>query len=445
MFNLKKAVISALAAVTAFSVMSVTALASVSPQQAIAKGIDVSRYQGAINWPMVAASGIKFAFVRVGNSKTGVDSTYAVNMPGAAAAGLRVGCYWYSQATTPESAVVEANTLINCIANMPVSMPVVFDMEADVQKPLSPVMMQQIVAAFCTTVENAGYYPMVYASRNWFLERLGHTPYDQWVAQYAAVCDYPVPPAVWQASSTGRVNGIAGNVDIDYLYKDYTPLIIQTGWTIRKGFNCFYENWHLKKGWIEYGGETWYTDQLGHMVTGWQDIDGQRRYFLPNGPMARGLCQAPEGFFFFGADGLVQKGWLDADGVMRHFDDATGIMDVNKFLQRNGAFVYVGADGAAVTGWQQIGDSKYYFMPDGTMLANQVKTIDGTAWQFAADGVATPVPVAVDPAALMPVDSTAPIAPVGDSGATAAPTQEELLAAQQQALAAQQQALAAQQ
>ena len=194
--------------------------AAVTSAQAIAKGIDVSKYQGVVDWNSVAAQGYSFAFVKIGSSKSGIDPTFMANMLGASAAGLRTGGYIYSYATTVEAAVAEATLAISALQNMPVSFPVVFDIEDEVHKGLTPGQQQEIVNAFCTVIENEGYYPMVYASKNWFMTRLGPTLYDQWVAQYADACDYPLAFSVWQATSNGAVPGISGRVDINYLYKD---------------------------------------------------------------------------------------------------------------------------------------------------------------------------------------------------------------------------------
>lgn len=403
--------------------------AAVTSAQAIAKGIDVSKYQGAVDWNSVAAQGYSFAFVKIGSSKSGVDPTFMANMLGASAAGLRTGGYIYSYATTVEAAVAEATLAISALQNMPVSFPVVFDIEDEVHKGLTPGQQQEIVNAFCTVIENEGYYPMVYASKNWFMTRLGPTVYDQWVAQYADACDYPFAFSVWQATSNGAVPGISGRVDINYLYKDYSQLIIPNGWISRKGFNYFYENWHMKRGWINYADAVWYTDAMGRMVTGWQDLEGNgtKRYFAPEGPMAIGITKVGENTYYFAADGVMQTGWqtiggfrylLGGDGVMQfgwyrapegtyyfgdtgamatgwltladqktyHFDEQKGLLSVSTFVTTNGLKYYVDTDGSMVRGFKNIGGANYYFAPDGSMQTGLIP-VDGKNYYFAADGV----------------------------------------------------------
>lgn len=430
MKNYLRKIAAVLCAVTVLAnIPTVSAEAAISPAQAIAKGIDVSKWQGAIDWNSVAAQGYTFAFIKIGSSKSGLDPTFIPNMVGASAAGLRTGAYVYSYATTVEDAVAEATFAINALQNMPVSMPVVFDIEDTVHKPLGPVQQQALVNAFCTVIENEGYYPMVYASKNWFQTRLGHTVYDQWVAQYADACDYPLPFTVWQATSKGAVAGIGGNVDINYLYKDYSQEIIPLGWVNRKGYNYFYENWHMKRGWIHYADAVWYTDVMGRMVTGWQDLEGngQRRYFMPTGPMAIGITPVDGNVYYFAPDGVMQTGWqtigglkylLNADGIMQfgwhraaegsyyftesgamatswltlpdgktyHFDEQSGILSVSQFVTTGGLRFYVDTDGSMVRGFKNIAGANYYFGADGSMQSGLL-LIDGNYYYFNTDGV----------------------------------------------------------
>lgn len=425
-----KKLAAALCAVTVLAnIPTVSAQAAVLPEQAIAKGVDVSKWQGAVDWNSVAAQGYSFAFIKLGSSYSGLDPMFIQNMTGAAAAGLRTGAYVYSYATTVEGAVAEATFAINALQNMPVSMPVVFDIEDTVHKPLGPVQQQELVNAFCTVIENEGYYPMVYASKNWFQTRLGHTMYDQWVAQYAEACDYPLPFTVWQSTNKGAVAGIGGSVDINYLYKDYSQEIIPLGWINRKGFNYFYENWHMKRGWINYADAVWYTDVMGRMVTGWQDLEGngQKRYFTPTGPMAVGITPVDGNVYYFAPDGVMQVGWqtigglrylLGEDGVMQfgwhraaegsyyftetgamatswltladgktyHFDEQSGILSVSQFVTSGGLKFYVDTDGSMVRGFHNIGGANYYFGADGAMQSGLL-LIDGNYYYFAADGI----------------------------------------------------------
>ena len=194
------------------------AAAPVSAEAAsIAKGIDVSKYQGAVNWSSVKNAGYSFAFVKIGSAKSGLDPYYAANMTGANAAGLKVGAYIYSYATTVEGAITEAQFAIAALEPYTVSYPVVYDLEDSIHKNMSPEQLASLAVAFCSTMQSAGYYPMVYSSKNWMTGKIAATPYDKWIAQYNDVCEYP-NPAFWQFTSSGTVSGINGRVDLNEFF-----------------------------------------------------------------------------------------------------------------------------------------------------------------------------------------------------------------------------------
>ncbi len=199
---------------------------AVNANGAIGRGIDVSKYNGAVNWGQVAASGMKFTFIKVGSTKSGIDPQFAANITGANAAGIRTGVYLYSYATTPEQAAEEANLVLQWIEPYTVSFPVVFDIEERSQLGLSSQQLIDIINAFCTRIDEAGYYPMVYSGKNVFAGKLNTVGWDKWVAQYADSCDYNNNVCFWQYTCKGNVGGVGGNVDVNYQYKDYSQLII---------------------------------------------------------------------------------------------------------------------------------------------------------------------------------------------------------------------------
>lgn len=235
-------------------------------QAAGIKGIDVSQWQGDINWSAVKASGIQYAMIRVGNPSYGVDAKFAQNVAGANAAGLRVGAYVYSYATNATEAAQEAAYAIALMQNTTISFPVAIDIEDSVQKTLTAAQQQEIVNTFCSMIYATGYQPMVYSSRNWFLERLGNTAWDQWIAQYADVCDYPYGYTMWQASASGSVAGIAGNVDIDYCFKDYFTSIQPNGFCEIGGQTYYFLNYRKQFGIQTVGGLQYGFDGTGAMI-----------------------------------------------------------------------------------------------------------------------------------------------------------------------------------
>ncbi len=257
---------------TTVLVLAASMLLTLVPQNKIVakadavKGIDVSGFQGIIAWNAVAASGVKYAMVRIGNTAYGPDSKFAQNVVGATNAGIRVGGYVYTYATNAQQAAADAAFAIAMMSNVPMSFPIAIDIEDTVHKSLTPAQQQEIVNTFNTMIYAAGYHPMVYASKNWYLERLGQTSWDQWVAQYADHCDYPYPYVMWQATSKGSVPGIAGNVDVDYLFKDYFSLIQPNGFADIGGKTYYFVNWRKQFGLQAVNGLQYMFDGTGAMI-----------------------------------------------------------------------------------------------------------------------------------------------------------------------------------
>lgn len=193
-------------------------------------GIDVSEYQGAIDWPAVAGDGISFAFVRVGSRGNTdgylyVDSCFDQNIDGAAAAGLQVGTYFYSQAITVEEAQAEADLVLSELAGRKLDLPVVFDYELDFGSStrggsIDRETLTQIALAFCQRIEAAGYKTMIYGNSSdvsrFNLSELGNRTI--WYAEYDdAVPNAQFDFAIWQYTSSGVVAGIDAAVDMDML------------------------------------------------------------------------------------------------------------------------------------------------------------------------------------------------------------------------------------
>ena len=193
-------------------------------------GIDVSEYQGDIDWPAVASDGISFAFVRVGSRGNTdgllyVDSCFDQNIDGAAAAGLQVGTYFYSQAVTIEEAQEEADLVLSELAGRRLNLPVVFDYELDLGSytragSVDTETLTQIALAFCKRIEAAGYKTMIYGNSSdvsrFNLDELGNRAI--WYAEYDdAIPNAQFDFAIWQYTSSGVVEGIDAAVDMDML------------------------------------------------------------------------------------------------------------------------------------------------------------------------------------------------------------------------------------
>ena len=190
-------------------------------------GIDVSYYQGMIDWEQVRKAGVEFAFVRVGyrSSKDGTlkeDEMARRNLEEAAAAGLKTGAYFFSQAVTPEEAVEEADFALEILKEYKLDLPVAYDWETVRENTRTQGMtrqtLTQCVQSFCKTVEAAGYESMVYFNRD-----LSQTLLDVrklpdtsvWFAMYDSYPDAPCKPDYWQYTDEGVVPGIEGSVDLN--------------------------------------------------------------------------------------------------------------------------------------------------------------------------------------------------------------------------------------
>lgn len=350
-----------------------TAQAAVNASNAMAVGVDVSKYQGLIDWSSVAASGVSFAFIKVGSTYSGLDPYFDYNMKAAQACGIKTGVYLYSYATTPEEVIAEAATVISWLSNYTVNFPVVFDIEDDVHKSLNPIQQQQLVSTFCSMMYAAGYYPMVYASKSWYLNRLGDVPYDKWVAQYNTVCDYPGAICFWQATDSGKLPGIAGNVDINYQYKDYSNLIISDGFVNTSGFVRFYRGYKLQTGWIDVMGLRYYADALGHIQYGWFTDATGSYYLAEDGHALVGPNNVGGVDFFFDATGAMQTGWVDAGGFRFFYDPATGGMVRGWLPTAGGNYYFDMVTGAMSVGAVRIGQSDYFFDGNGIMQTGWIE------------------------------------------------------------------------
>ena len=242
-------------------------------EAAAVSGIDVSSYQGVINWNAVAASGVKFAMVRVGNTKYGLDKYFVQNVVGANAAGIRVGAYVYSYAMNPAEAAADAQLAVSAMGNLPISFPVAIDIEDPSQVNLSQAEQLAIVNTFCSVIYAAGYQPMVYSYKNWLATKLGVTAWDHWVANYSGAMGFP--GTMWQYSSSGAVPGIAGNCDVNYVMKDYFTTIPATGLSTQNGATYYFVNYRKQFGMQTIGGLQYFFDGTGAMVKNQTTVDGQ--------------------------------------------------------------------------------------------------------------------------------------------------------------------------
>lgn len=397
-------------------------------QNVLARGIDVSRWQGEINWSQVAADDVSFVMLGT-RSKGAVDPYFHRNIQQASAAGVKVGVYIYSLATTVEMAEAEADFVLDLIHDYPVSYPVAFDMEDSTQGNLSKEELAAIANAFCKKISDSGYYPIIYANENWLKNKLDMSlmDYPVWVARYSARPSYQ-NPVMWQATSTGSVKGINGNVDIDFQFKDFSGQIPANTWRTINGKRYYYSNYAKQKnawaqdgsdwyymdseglastGWITVSGSRYYLDETtGKMQTGWRQDQGKWYYLGGSGAVKKGWIEDNGAWYYTDSNGIMQTGWLDADGK-RYYMESSGKMAVG-WTNQNGKWYYLDASGALAKGWIQDNGSWYcsdtngvmqtgwlseggkrYYLKGSGVMATGWREMDGAWYYFDGSGAMT--------------------------------------------------------
>lgn len=205
------------------------------------KGIDVSEFNHSINWALVKRSGVEFAMIRVGYRGYGTegnfkeDANFRINIESAKKAGVPVGIYFVTQATNKEEAIEEANWVINKLKGYSINYPVAIDIERST-KPngsgraddLDKNTRTYLAKTFCQTIQSSGYTPIIYTNVEWATNKLDMSQlsaYDTWIASYKESIQsgpgYNGKYSMWQYTSSGKVDGILGNVDLNICYKKY--------------------------------------------------------------------------------------------------------------------------------------------------------------------------------------------------------------------------------
>ena len=268
--------------------------------------IDVSKHQGTIDWAKVAkeVDGVIIRCAYRGYGSAGdlkTDEKWEVNIQGAINAGIkRIGVYMYSQAVNAAEGKEEAEKVLSLIKPYgdKINYPVYWDTEKTSEYPngradcISKANRTAAGKAFCEAIKTAGYVPGVYASLTYFDEGLNKTELDDytwWVAAYRSTRPTAAVDA-WQYSSTGRVNGISGDVDKNYWYKEFAPQEAFTGW---------------KKS-----GSQWYYYEADKMVkNAWRKITGVNGTF----------------WYFLGANGVMLKGMQKVNGKIYYLNPAAAM------------------------------------------------------------------------------------------------------------------------
>ena len=207
------------------------------------KGIDVSQWQGTIDWDKVKAAGIEFAMIRAGWGQNKIDTQFVRNISECNRVGIPCGIYWFSYAYTEAMAVREAEYALAAVEPYKLEYPIAFDWEGDscnyaVKNGVKPTkaLASAMARAFCKRIEQGSYYAMVYTNPAYLSQYYDADipkEFDIWLAQWPSNPDPATKPAqaggIWQYTSSGSVNGISGRVDMDAAYYDYPGIIADNG------------------------------------------------------------------------------------------------------------------------------------------------------------------------------------------------------------------------
>ncbi len=188
------------------------------------KCVDVSTWQGNIDWKKVKKAGYSHAILRAGFGREAsqADNQFERNYKNAKAAGVKIGVYWYSYAVDRADAIKEAEACLSVLRGKTLDMPVFFDMEESFMTKYTKATLTGMAKAFCDTVIKGGFDSGVYSNLNWFTNYLDYPElkalYPIWLAQWSSApqldCD------IWQYTSEGTVDGIDGSVDMNIIYSD---------------------------------------------------------------------------------------------------------------------------------------------------------------------------------------------------------------------------------
>lgn len=190
------------------------------------KGIDVCEYQGKIDWNKVKTDGIKYAILRCGygmNIASQDDTYFKRNADECTRLGIPFGVYLYSYANTIEKAKSEAEHVLRLIKGYKLNLGVWYDLEDKRQANLGKDLLSNIINTFCNKIASEGKYVGIYANLSWLdnkIDKYIREKYPIWVAQYYSKCEYDGKYDIWQYVSDGKVNGISGRVDMNYLYNE---------------------------------------------------------------------------------------------------------------------------------------------------------------------------------------------------------------------------------
>lgn len=278
-------------------------------EKKIWKGIDISRYQGQIDFKKVKEAGIEFIIIRIGSTTSGTmlnkDPMFEEYFAKATEVEIPVGVYYYSQATTSIMAETEAEHVLKLLDRRELDLPIFLDIEDARHKTIGKKKLANIYKAFADAIEMGSPYTAKcytgldflrnYIDDDLLYERSG----SFWMAQYNREITYSKPQyvGIWQYSSKGNIDGIKGDVDLNIAYLDVTKMLRAD------------KPKEKKKEWIKDNRGWWYRHADGSYTRGdWEQIDGEWYYFNSEGYMKTGWISWKEQWYFCREDGRMVRG-----------------------------------------------------------------------------------------------------------------------------------------
>ena len=195
-------------------------------------GIDISYCQTNVNWNVLK---VDFVLIRAGYGKYAYqkDTMFETHYNNACSKNIPKGAYWYSYAMSEAEAIEEAKACIAVLKGKKFEYPIYFDVEEQKQFALGKAKVSAIIKAFCTTMEEAGYWVGLYTNVNWYVNVIADdikTRYAIWIAHWNVTKPaISGPYGIWQYTSGGTINGVSGRCDLDYAYVDYPTQIKERG------------------------------------------------------------------------------------------------------------------------------------------------------------------------------------------------------------------------
>ena len=386
---------------------------------ALRRGVDVSEFNGTIDWAKAQADDVSFAIIRVGGrymNSRGIyyDSKFERNIAECERLGIPYGVYFFSTAKTAAEAREEAQVALNRLKGHNPSMPIYIDLEwTELASTSNRQLLATVATAFCETIEAAGYEAGVYASTSWWVYYLTDPCFDRWtkwVAQYNVTCTYTGSYDMWQCTGSGSVAGFSGSVDINM---DFRPTWTTTGTWVEEDGGLKYrypDGSYLEDGLYQIDGKLYCFDSAGAVCYGWQLINDIWYYFGSDGAAYANQWLVYQGYtIYFGVDSkpiidawqqvngawycfdayghMVVNAWASDDKGGLYYLNSKGRVTTNSWVATDGSAYYVGSNGKrVVSDWVLYQGRYYYFGADGKLVTNTWQQVSGAWYRFDAYG-----------------------------------------------------------